>query len=60
MLILIGASASGKTEGAKTLAKKYNITKIVTYTTRTPRVNERNGVTGLCTDDFKFYLDTPK
>lgn len=44
MLILIGASASGKTEVAKTLAKKYNITKIVTYTTRAPRVNERNGV----------------
>ena len=44
MLILIGASASGKTEVAKTLAKKYNITKIVTYTTRAPRINERNGV----------------
>ena len=44
MLILIGPSASGKTEVAKLLAKKYNITKIVTYTTRTPRVNEVNGV----------------
>ena len=29
MLILIGPSASGKTEVAKLLAKKYNITKIV-------------------------------
>lgn len=44
MLILIGASASGKTEVAKTLAKKYNITKIVTYTTRIPRINETNGI----------------
>lgn len=44
MLILIGPSASGKTEVAKLLAKKYNITKIVTYTTRQPRVNEVNGV----------------
>ena len=30
MLILIGASASGKTEVAKILSKKYNITKIIT------------------------------
>lgn len=44
MLILIGASASGKTEVAKLLAKEYGITKIVTYTTRKPRVNEVNGV----------------
>lgn len=44
MLILIGPSASGKTEVAKLLAKKYNITKIVTYTTRTPREHEVNGV----------------
>ena len=44
MLILIGASASGKTEVAKLLAKKYNITKIVTYTTRQPRIHEVNGV----------------
>ena len=44
MLILIGASASGKTEVAKLLAKKYNITKIVTYTTRKPRINEVDGV----------------
>ena len=44
MLILIGPSASGKTEVAKLLAKKNNITKIVTYTTRAPRVNEVNGV----------------
>jgi len=44
MLIIIGPSASGKTEVAKILASKYNITKIVTYTTRTIRINEVNGV----------------
>ena len=44
MLILIGPSASGKTEVAKLLASKYNITKIVTYTTRKPRIHEVNGV----------------
>ena len=44
MLILIGPSASGKTEVAKLLASKYNITKIVTYTTRAPRIHEVNGV----------------
>ena len=44
MLILIGPSASGKTEVAKLLSSKYNITKIVTYTTRSPRVHEVNGV----------------
>ncbi len=40
MLILIGPSASGKTEVAKYLFKKYNISKIVTYTTRQPRIHE--------------------
>ena len=44
MLILIGASASGKTEVAKMLAKRYGITKIVTYTTRKPRINEVDGI----------------
>lgn len=44
MLILIGPSASGKTEVAKLLAKNYNITKIVTYTTRKKRIHEVNGV----------------
>jgi guanylate kinase len=44
MLILIGPSASGKTEVAKLLAKKYNITKIVTYTTRSPRTHEVDGI----------------
>ncbi len=44
MLILIGASASGKTEVAKYLMHKYHLNKIITYTTRQKRINEINGV----------------
>ena len=43
MIVLSGASASGKTEVAKMLAKKYGITKVITTTTRPMRVNEVNG-----------------
>lgn len=44
MIVLAGASASGKTEIAKLLAKKYGITKIVTTTTRAKRKGEVDGV----------------
>ncbi len=44
MIVLAGASASGKTEAAKVLASKYGITKIVTTTTREKRTGEVNGV----------------
>lgn len=40
MIVLAGASASGKTEVAKILAKDYGITKVITTTTRPIRVNE--------------------
>ena len=43
MIVLAGASASGKTEVAKELAKKYGVTKVITTTTRPMRVNEING-----------------
>lgn len=43
MLVLIGASASGKTEIAKILIKKYDFKKLVTYTTREMRDGEING-----------------
>ena len=42
MIVLAGASASGKTEVAKLLAKKYGIVKIITTTTRDMRVGEVN------------------
>lgn len=44
MIVLAGASASGKTEVAKILAKKYNIKKVITTTTRAKRLNEVDGV----------------
>lgn len=43
MIILAGASASGKTEVAKELAKTYGITKVITTTTRDKRVGEKDG-----------------
>ena len=43
MLVMIGASASGKTEIAKILIRKYGFSKLVTYTTRTMRKGEVNG-----------------
>lgn len=43
MIILVGASASGKTEVAKLLAEKYGIQKMTTTTTRPKRINEVDG-----------------
>lgn len=44
MLILMGPSASGKTEVAKILFKKYGLKKVITTTTRSMRVHEINDV----------------
>lgn len=43
MIILIGPSASGKTEVAKYLMSHFGIKKVITHTTRPMRVNEVNG-----------------
>ena len=43
MIVLSGASASGKTEAAKMLMAKYGVKKAITTTTRSMRVNEQNG-----------------
>ena len=43
MIVLSGASASGKTEAAKMLMAKYGVLKAITTTTRSMRVNEING-----------------
>lgn len=43
MIVLSGASASGKTEAAKMLTSKYGIKKAITTTTRKIRCNEING-----------------
>lgn len=44
MIVIVGASASGKTEIAKILIKKYGYHKCVTTTTRSQRVGEVNGI----------------
>lgn len=44
MLVLSGASASGKTEVARTIAKKYGLSKVITVTTREKRVGEQDGI----------------
>ncbi len=44
MLVLIGASASGKTEIAKIIIHRYGFQKLVTCTTRERRAGELDGV----------------
>ncbi len=51
MLVLIGASASGKTEIAKILIANYKFRKMVTYTTREIRDDEIDGV------DYHFITE---
>ena len=51
MLVLIGASASGKTEIAKLLIKNYGFNKMVTTTTRRKRVGEVNKI------DYNFITE---
>ena len=51
MLVLIGASASGKTDIAKLLIKNYGFTKMVTTTTRRKRKGEVNKV------DYHFITE---
>lgn len=43
MIIVVGASASGKTAIAKILYQKYGYKKCITTTTRSPRLNEVDG-----------------
>ncbi len=55
MLILIGASASGKTEIAKLLIKEYGFEKLVTTTTRPMRVGEVDNVDYNFVTPEEFY-----
>ncbi|MCK5731938.1 MAG: guanylate kinase [Tenericutes bacterium] len=49
MLVLIGPSASGKTESAKIMINRYPISRVVTCTTRAKRINEIDGF------DYHFF-----
>ncbi|MDR1697950.1 MAG: guanylate kinase [Erysipelotrichaceae bacterium] len=44
MIILVGPSASGKTEVAKLLEGFYQMKKVITHTTRPKRIHEVDGV----------------
>ena len=44
MLVLSGASASGKTEVARVIARKYGMKRVITVTTRDMRVGEQDGI----------------
>lgn len=44
MIILVGPSASGKTEVAKLLKIKYGMQKVITHTTREKRIHEVDDV----------------
>lgn len=59
MLILVGASASGKTQIVKILREKYGMQKMVTYTTRPMRPNEVEAVDYffLTKEDFMKKID---
>ena len=46
-MILVGPSASGKTEVAQVLIEKFNMEKMVTYTTRPMRRGGMNWETGI-------------
>lgn len=52
IIVLTGASSSGKSLIEKKLAEEYGYDKIVSYTTRNPRKNEVNGV------DYNFTNNT--
>ena len=44
VFVITGATGSGKTTVARYLKKHYDMFKVITHTTRTPRSNERNGI----------------
>ena len=43
MLVIVGPSASGKTEIRRYLIKAFNLIRVITCTTRPMRLDEKNG-----------------
>lgn len=56
MLILLGPSASGKTESAKIMINRYPISRVVTCTTRPKRINEIDGFDYHFLNESDFFL----
>lgn len=57
MIILVGASASGKTVTALDLQKRYGLVKAITTTTREKRVGETHGVEYFFVSKEQFEKD---
>ena len=62
LTVVLGKTCSGKTAVVRELCKKYNYSKIVTYTTRPMRNGEKDGVDYNFIDDetFQHYRDLGK
>ena len=56
MIILVGPSASGKTEIAKILIKEYGYQKFVTTTTRNIRINEKDNADYHFINKEQFFI----
>lgn len=54
IVILVGASGTGKDSVATELIHRYGFKCIVSYTTRLPRENEQNGVSYFFIDGMQF------
>lgn len=54
MILLVGASASGKTEIAKSLLQQFGMKKAITHTSRPMRTNEKEGVDYHFVSEEKF------
>lgn len=62
MILLVGASASGKTATALDLQKRYGLVKAITTTTREKRIGETDGIEYffISKEEFKKRLDEGK
>ena len=58
MLIIVGPSASGKTQVTSILIEKYGLRKMVTYTTRAKRIGEIDKIdyNFITTEDFQSKI----
>lgn len=52
VFVITGPTGSGKTTVAQYLKKQYHMKKVVTHTTRSPRLGEEDGV--------DYYFETPQ